>query len=349
MMRLVRVFIVALSLVAIAPPVFAQRAPGEVLSRGIILYEELQLERAVVLLREVTSPSNTAATMADRVQAMKYLGATFSLLGQRDSAIAYFRRMLERDPFVDLDPAVFTAQERQLFTLARRQTFVVGVRTLSDTGFVPGQGGVSLRFVTTQHARVQAIVRRPGEAEPLATFRWTAEGASESPWDGLDQKGERLPGGRYQLDVTATAITDSASDTVTLRFDVSYDHEPLEDSLVFDPQSLLPERRPPSIARSQLAAGLALASFAIAVPRVIGHDDLSGTRKHAVVMASVTASGGIASFFLLRRGSGIPGNVLENARRREQHARQNREIRERNAARFRDARMIITPTIGESR
>ncbi|HJR64975.1 MAG TPA: hypothetical protein VJ802_00995 [Gemmatimonadaceae bacterium] len=348
-MTFLRIVVVMISLVALARPGAAQRAPGEVLSRGVILYEELQLERAVVLLREVTSPSNTAATMAERVQAMKYLGATFSLLGQRDSALAYFRRMLERDPFMDLDPTVFTPQERQLFSQARRETFVVGVRTLSDTGFVPGPGGVSLRFVTTQHARVQAVVRRPGETEPIAAFRWTAEGASESPWDGLDQKGARLPAGRYQLDVSATATSDSASDTVTLRFDVNYDHEPLEDSIVFDPRSLLPERRPPSIARSQLAAGLALASFAVAVPNVIGHGDLDGTRKHAVVMASVTASGGIASFFLLRRGSGIPANVLENARRREQHVRQNREIRERNAARLAAARMIITPTIGESR
>jgi hypothetical protein len=348
-MSLLRIIVVMISLAALARPGMAQRAPGEVLSRGVILYEELQLERAVVLLREVTSPSNTAVTMPERVQAMKYLGAAFSLLGQRDSAVAYFQRMLERDPFMDLDPAVFTAQERQLFALARRKTFVVGVRTLSDTAFVPGQGRVSLRFVTTQHARVQAIVRRPTESEPVATFRWTAEGASESPWDGLDQRGERLPAGRYQLDVTATATSDSSSDTVTLRFDVNYDHEPLEDSLAFDPRSLLPERRPPSIARSQLAAGLALASFAIAVPTVIGHGELNGTRKHAVVMASVTASGGIASFFFLRRGSGIPANVLENARRREQHVRQNREIRERNATRLAAARMIITPTIGESR
>jgi hypothetical protein len=66
-------------------------------------------------------------------------------------------------------------------------------------------------------------------------------------------------------------------------------------------------------------------------------------------MASVTASGGIASFFMLRRGSGIPGNVLENARRREEHVRQNREIRERNAARLAAARMRITPTGGDAR
>lgn len=348
-MRLVRVMVAIATLGALAGPLAAQRAPGEVLSRGVILYEELQLERAVTLLREVMSPSNAAATMPERVQAMKYLGAAYALLGQRDSAITFFQRMLERDPFTDLDPAVFTSQERQLFAVARQRTFVVGVRILSDTGFVPGKGGVSLRFVTTQRARVQAVVRRAAESEPIAEFRWTAEGASESPWDGLDSKGARLLPGRYQLDVTATATTDSASDTVAMRFDVAYDHEALEDSADFDPRSLLPERRPPSVARSQLAVGLAVATFAIAMPSVIGHGELGGTRKHAVVMASVTASGGIATFLFLRRGSGLPANVLENARRREEHVRRNREIRERNAARLATARMIITAASAESR
>ena len=103
------------------------------------------------------------------------------------------------------------------------------------------------------------------------------------------------------------------------------------------------------MARSHLAAGLAAAAFAIAVPSAIGHGELGGTRKHAVVMASLTASGGIAAFMFLRRGSGIPANVLENARRREEHARGNREIRERNAARMAEARMVITPASGESR
>jgi hypothetical protein len=333
---------------ALARPLAAQRAPGEVLSRAVILYEELQLERAVTLFREVVSPSNTAATRTERVQAMKYLGATFALLGKRDSAIAYFKGTLERDPFTDLDPAVFTAQERQLFTLARRRTFVVGVRALSDTGFVPGQGRVSLRFVTTRRADVRAVVRHADADTPVASFQWTADGASESPWDGLDQQGARLAPGRYRLEVSAICTSDSSRGAVALRFDVRYDHEPLEDTLAFDAASLLPERRPTSVARSHLAAGLAAAAFAIAVPSAIGHGELGGTRTHGAVMATVTASGGIAAFILLRRDAGIPANVLENARRREEHVRRNSEIRERNAARMAEARMIITPASGES-
>jgi hypothetical protein len=333
----------------LARPLAAQRAPAEVLSRAVILYEELQLERAVTLLRDVMSPSNTASTPEQRVQAMKYLGAAFALLGRRDSAITYFRGTLERDPFTDLDPAVFTAQERQLLAVARRRTFVVGAKVLLDSGFVPGKGRVPLRFVTTQQARMEGVVRSARADEAVASFRWSGEGASESPWDGLGQNGTRLPPGRYHLEVIAASTIDSSSDTVSLRFDVRYDHQPLEDTLTLDASSLLRERRPPSAARAHLAAGVAAAAFAIAVPSVIGHGALGGTRKHATVMASVTASGGVAAFIVLRRGSAIPANILENARRREEHGRRNREIRERNAARMAEARMIIMPASGESR
>ena len=346
-LRVTLAFMVALML---TPPLGAQRPPGEVLSRAVILYEELQLERAVTLFREVMSPSNAASTREERVKAMKYLGAAYALLGQRDSAIAYYRAALERDPFTDLDAALFTAQERKLFALARQRTFVVGVAPQADSGFIPGRGRIPLRFVTTRHARVQAVLRRAGGAlDPVVSFRWTAEGASEPPWDGLDQEGQRLAPGRYHLEVSATATTDSLRDTVALNLDVRYDHEPLEDTLVFDPASLLPERQPPSVARSRLATGLAAGAIAFAVPSAIGHGELAGTRKHATLMAGVTAGGGIAAFVLLRRESAIPANVLENARRREEHARRNREIRERNETRMREARMIIAPTRGDSR
>src|SRR5688572_7583553 len=148
-MKLLRIMVGCVMAMTLARPLAAQRAPSEVLSRAVILYEELQLERAVTLFREVMSPSNAAATEEERAQAMKYVGAAFALLGKRDSAITYFRGTLERDPFTDLNPAIFTAQERQLFAVARQRTFVVGAKALPDTGFVPGQGRVSLRFVTT--------------------------------------------------------------------------------------------------------------------------------------------------------------------------------------------------------
>jgi tetratricopeptide (TPR) repeat protein len=349
-MRRTRLLVSGLALATLAPALAAQRSPAEQLNRAIILYEELQLERAVVLFRDVVSPGNAEVTGPDRVRAMKYLGAAFALLGSRDSAIAHFRGAIERDPFTDLEPALFTATERALFAEARRAVFAVGARVQANSGFVPGHGRVSLRFVTTRHARVEAVVKQPRESEPLATFRWSAEGASDSPWDGLDQRGGRLAPGRYHLEVRATSTADSSSDTVALRFDVSYEHEALEDTLApLDSASLLPERNPPSVARKYLATGLAAAAFAVAVPAIIGNGDLGGTQKHASVMASLSLSGGVVGYLLLQRGSAIPSNIRENARRREERVRHNIDIRQRNEARLAEARMIITPVSGDVR
>ena len=349
-MRCMRLSLAAIALATLAPAVAAQRSPAEQLNRAIILYEELQLERAVVLFRDVVSPGNADVSGPDRIRAMKYLGAAFALLGMRDSAIARFRGAIERDPFTDLEPALFTATERALFADARRGVFAVGARVRADSGFVPGYGRVALRFVTTRHARVEAVLKRPRESEPLVAFRWSADGASDSPWDGLDQRGERLAPGRYNLEVRATSTADSLSDTVALRFDIGYEHEALEDTLApLDSASLLPERNPPSVARKYLATGLAAAAFAVAVPTIIGNGELRGTQKHAAVMASLSLSGGVVGYFLLQRGSAIPSNIRENARRREERVRHNIDIRQRNDARLAEARMIITPVSADVR
>jgi hypothetical protein len=111
----------------------------------------------------------------------------------------------------------------------------------------------------------------------------------------------------------------------------------------------LPERNPPSVARKYLATGLAAAAFAVAVPAIIGNGDLGGTQKHASVMASLSLSGGVVGYFLLQRGSAIPSNIRENARRREERVRHNLDIRQRNAARLAEARMLIAPVSADVR
>jgi hypothetical protein len=168
-------------------------------------------------------------------------------------------------------------------------------------------------------------------------------------WDGLDARGQRLPTGRYQLDVVARSMNDSAADTVAVAFDIRYAQEVLEDLLpALSDSMLLPERQPRSVAQSRLAAGLLVGMFAAAVPAALGHEELDGTRTHSVVVASVSISSGIAGFMLLRRRATIPENVRENARRRDEHARRNEAIRARNEVRLREARLVITPVGGEA-
>ena len=86
------------------------------LHRAIRLYEDLQVERALAMFREVISPSTPfVVSTGQRVIAYKYLGAAHATLGQPDSASVYFRAAIERDPFVDLDGHDFTAREREVF------------------------------------------------------------------------------------------------------------------------------------------------------------------------------------------------------------------------------------------
>lgn len=342
--------LIALATASGAAPVAAQRPASEQLERAIILYEELQLERAVTLLREVLSPTQRAVTGDERVRAMKYLGAAFALSGRRDSALAHFRGALERDPFLDLDASVFTARERQIFADARQRTFVAGARVVSDTGVVPGQGRVRLQFTTTQQARLTAIVRRADDTDSLVSFQTTGVGAADASWDGLDRQGARLPAGRYVLDVTAVSVGDAAQHTVSVPLDVRYEHVPLEDTLpTLDANALLPEQRPPSAAHSRLATGVLAASFAAAVPLAFGNGALDGSRTHSVTVAAATATGGVVGFLLMRRHATIPENVRENNRRRLERLRLNEAIAARNAARLAAARMIITPAAGGAR
>ncbi|HEX2778878.1 MAG TPA: tetratricopeptide repeat protein, partial [Gemmatimonadaceae bacterium] len=126
-----RLLAAMLALCAAPAAAHAQGNTAEMLAEASRLYDDLQVERAVVLLRRVISPSSPFEVSRDqRVEAYVYLGASLAILGQRDSAVTYFRAALERDPFADLDPARFTARERAAFAEARQRTLAVGARQI---------------------------------------------------------------------------------------------------------------------------------------------------------------------------------------------------------------------------
>src|SRR5207247_2292682 len=82
----------------------------------------LEVERALPLLRQIISPNwPFEVTRDQRVDAYKYLGACLAVAGKRDSAVLYFRAAIERDPFTDLDPSLFTPAQLATFGEARRR------------------------------------------------------------------------------------------------------------------------------------------------------------------------------------------------------------------------------------
>src|SRR5271169_3927868 len=98
----------AILLVAAAARVPAQTTAADMLQHAVRQYEDVELEDALVILRQLVTPSTALDVSAEqRTQAYKYLGAVFALqpgADKRDSAIANFSAAIARDPSVDLDP-----------------------------------------------------------------------------------------------------------------------------------------------------------------------------------------------------------------------------------------------------
>src|SRR2546427_7347810 len=85
-------------------PLRAQSETSDSLRRAQELYERLDIERALPLLRQVVSPSwPFEITKDQRVPALTYLGAALALAGARDSALLCFHTTVAREPFPDLD------------------------------------------------------------------------------------------------------------------------------------------------------------------------------------------------------------------------------------------------------
>lgn len=342
-----RAWLVLLCLVGLASrPVTAQDSTASVLRQVRDLYERLELERAVPLLRQVVSPGWAAeVTSAQRVEANLYLGAALMLLGQRDSAVASFRAAVERDPFADLDPGRFTPSQVDAFRQARRTVFAVGVRPVAAIRLDPRAGRMTFTVVATHTAAVRAEIRlvQPAMAFPL--FVGDIQGLREIDWDGVLPSGQLAPSGRYAFVLLARSGTPGRGDSASVYFDVQQEFPQLEDTIAdLRDRDLLPERLSNAAATGDLVKGLGVAAGALVLGGVVSNGDLGRSHGMATAMATVGIAVGATSFF--RRGRSQPANVAANERRRVARAAANQEIRGRNAARLAQTVLVITPAAG---
>jgi tetratricopeptide (TPR) repeat protein len=88
------------------------------LDRAIKLYEAFNVEKARWVLdsnaKDLSKLSNTDAS-----ETLKYLGASWAVLAQKDSAIKYYKAALKLDPTITLDPKKFSKAELTPFDQAR--------------------------------------------------------------------------------------------------------------------------------------------------------------------------------------------------------------------------------------
>src|SRR3989454_10545948 len=220
-----RGLVLCLALVVAAPsPVRAQTETADLLRQAQELYERLEIERALPLLRQIVSPSwPHEITKEQRVQAYTYLGASLVLTGVRDSALLYFRGPIERDPFTDLDAQRFTPAQLTLFRQARRLTFAVAVRPVAAARVDPRTERATFTVVTTHVASVRVELRPAGDQTAVVLFHDVNDGLREVPWDGLLPGGHLAPPGRYALAVVGRSQLVSRSDSMQVYFTVAHE------------------------------------------------------------------------------------------------------------------------------
>ena len=333
----------------------ASAQTAENLQRAIRFYEGLEVDRARDVFLQVISPSSPfEVTPAQRATAYIYLGATLATLGQPDSARTYFQAAIERDPFADLDPAKFSAQERQVFAAAKQRVFKVAARPLGWTSERPT--GVPVRIdprtqplkfsvVTTHSANLVVEVHNVDDGTTIALYAGENDGLRELSWNGSLQRGGLVPTGPYELAITGTSMRATGGrDSTKILFDITQEHGALEDTLrSLAPGDLLPERYTISAARKNLFLGAIVTAVAVAIPLTVGAGSLDMPAGPAIGVGAVGALTGVVAYLSLTQKPEIPENVAENARRRAARDQANQAIVSRNNAKLAETRLLFTP------
>jgi hypothetical protein len=344
--------VVFLASTALAGRAAAQDSTAELLARARAHYERLEVEQALPLFRQVTSPQWTApVTPEQRAEAFKYIGATLVIMGRADSGAAYFQAALARDPFADLDPRVFTPAQIAAFTAARQTTFAVGVRPVPAARVDLSVDRIHFTIVTTHSADVTVRLSRVDSSSAFAILQGGNDGVRDVVWDGLTPGGAVAASGRYALDLVAVSRLLSVPDSVRTYFDLRVETGPLEDTLpALSPGSFLPEHRSQSGARADLVKGLALAGGVLFLSDELHNDRLTtGGDARPMIVASAAAVTGIAAFIAGRGHSRIDANVAANQRVRTARDSTNAAVRGRNRERLAHPVLRIGPAGGAAR
>jgi hypothetical protein len=223
----------------------AQTNTAEMLQRAVGLYEQVDVEEAQGILRQIVSAAPPFTVNRDqRAQAYKYLGAMLALqpgAEKRDSAIDYFRAAITQDPAVELNAQSFTPAQLAAFAEARRQTFSLTVRPLRPDTLDSGAVTVTFRCVTSHAALLHAELRSD-TVTIFVLYDGPGDGLRAITWDGTVRGGDPAPPGRYAMVVIGRSSVVNRTDSTTVYFDLQWDHPPLQDTLPdLGPQDLLPE------------------------------------------------------------------------------------------------------------
>jgi hypothetical protein len=344
------------SLLAI-PAVSRAQSAAQLLAKAESLYNASSIEAARLEFLKVVN-SRGQVKVSERVDAYKFLGASYAVLNQRDSAVAYFVSALDNDPFTTLE-TTFGGDEQAAFALAKKTIFKAGITDIAEQALDPRSvrpesSTYAFHVVTTHTAKLTVELAMRGDSSKHETlFTGNNDGTKDLPWHGV-LLAQRADSGIYELRVTAVdqlASPQVAAQTIekpSVLFRLSHVYEPLEDtlpSLTANDTLITQNGRMAPV--WDFVKGVSVASIAIGVPALfLQKSDLPSWTTHAGVGVGLGLSSGTIAAII---GSKNPNNavaVAENGRRRRQHDAFNAGVRSRNAARLARTILVVRPLTG---
>lgn len=325
----------------------AQQSTADQLRRAVDMYNSFNIEGARPILANILSPNYLlSVTPAQRVMALKYLGASYAVLDKADSAVVFFTAALDFDPFTALDPREFSAAEQAAFSEAKRNIFKVAIRPVAPMRLDTAH---AFRLITSHRANLTVTLIDTRDASSEILYQAENDGLRDISWHGLLRNGRRADSAIYEIRAEGRSLLGSSAGGITIDrqlFRVEHVYAPLEDTLrAFAPGDLLIEEYRASAPWLDLIKGSAVAVAALAVPVLALNNDVAW-KGHAAVAAGIGAAAGGVAFQLRRRDRKIPANVAENERRRAQRNDFNARVGARNDARLAATILLICPSTG---
>lgn len=346
-----------IAFLAIAAPGAEAQVGGttkEQIDRAKAFYEQFNVEAARPILLNIISPNYLQQiSPAERVEVYKYLGASYALQDKLDSAVTFFIAALDFDPFTDLDPSKFSATEIGPFNTAKSSIFKVGLRPIEQWVIDPSADTTAYNFrvITTSRAVLNVELVRQDNNEVTSLYSGESQGLRTIPWRGVLANGEFADSTTYIIRARARPPNSNADQTITTQHFLRVEHAyaPLDDTLpsfTLANGELLQSEYPVRAPWMDLIKGVVVGAIAVGIPSVALTDNLSDRQTHALVAGGLGALAGTGSFFFRRQNRAIPENVRENERRRQERDAFNNQVRQANAEKLRQRKLIVTPVVG---
>ncbi|MGD2134852.1 MAG: hypothetical protein PVF27_01780 [Gemmatimonadales bacterium] len=320
----------------------ASAQENAVVQRAQQAYEDLNYRDAISTAHRALDRERL--NEADQKIAWEILAFSYGALDSAQQAVEAFRELIFLDPDRAPDVEAVAPRITSLYALALAEVLVLRDIEVDSSSFIAGRGSVPITYQVSRPSRV--VTRVIGEGIDQVVDTQFVAGSAGIRWQALDEAGEPVPSGDYQVLITAIEGRQEYSAPVSVRVEQgqvdTVAH--LTELPGFDP---LPEEEPPPRDWRPLGIAGLYAGLTSGAVFALSESDLGDNWRGGVLGISATALiAGVAMSLRQPDPVPVPGNIQYNALLREQLARRNEEIAAENLERRRQVLLTVYPANG---